>query len=780
MLSEEIKGEKNSLSTDKAKQLSKASGSGKTPKNRKMEETLFNINLTQEDIEKKEKDKSVVQSKPKTKKRPKQKPSETTKKLQDITSKKEDSKVEIPLATEDANELDDVLSGNKPVKSQFAKKLEHFQKKMRRQSAERAKQKEEKQRQKLQAKQQQEQKKQQVLSEDAAVAEALGDSIDSEVDGATEKVQTYYPYMEQEMLQTEVYEAVTYPHLTKLKVVLRNLGPFAVEELSQLFYRLGYYAEVQTLAVLRVLKFACKKAGTGISWLFALLWQKIKTAVKAFAEVFTAPVARMARGFGNIRQVIRDEKEKGVKHAGKEALVYFNRGVRDYRHLAVNLLLWLTPICALGVFVFTVNTVMNYQYALAIEYEGTLVGYVETEKVYEDAQARVQEKIIYVEDGAEQWRMEPTFHLTVADTEQLQDSEQLSNAILEASGAEIIEAAGLYVDGMFYGATTDSLQLYSDLENIKAPYLSEDPSITVDFEKQVDVRDGVYLSDSVVDYSQISTLLSSQVEGERVYTVISGDTPSGIAAKNGITTSDLYALNPSLENGKVLFVGMELLISKAEAFLPVQVIQTVTEQEEVPFQTITTDTSDLLFNQQKIVTKGENGLNELVVQYTYVDGLLKSREVVSTTVLVEPITQETLRGTYVSPNIQMTQYSGGALMWPVPAYRYMSRGFTGVYAHNGLDICAGYGTPIYAAEAGVVTKALYTNRGYGVYVMLSHGGGLQTLYGHCSSLAVSAGQVVQKGQVIAYMGSTGNSTGNHCHFEVIVNGVRVNPMGYFG
>ena len=86
----------------------------------------------------------------------------------------------------------------------------------------------------------------------------------------------------------------------------------------------------------------------------------------------------------------------------------------------------------------------------------------------------------------------------------------------------------------------------------------------------------------------------------------------------------------------------------------------------------------------------------------------------------------------------------------------------------------------YAAQSGVVTYAGQTRGGYGIHVILNHGGGVQTLYGHCSGLAVSVGQVVEQGQLIAYVGSTGWSTGPHCHFEVIVNGVRRDPMNYLG
>ena len=100
-------------------------------------------------------------------------------------------------------------------------------------------------------------------------------------------------------------------------------------------------------------------------------------------------------------------------------------------------------------------------------------------------------------------------------------------------------------------------------------------------------------------------------------------------------------------------------------------------------------------------------------------------------------------------------------------------------SHKGLDIGAPKGTPIKAAASGTVTVAQYGySGGYGNYVMISHGNGIQTLYGHCNSLNVSAGQSVSQGQVIAYVGNTGNSYGNHLHLEIRVNGVAQNPQNY--
>lgn len=131
----------------------------------------------------------------------------------------------------------------------------------------------------------------------------------------------------------------------------------------------------------------------------------------------------------------------------------------------------------------------------------------------------------------------------------------------------------------------------------------------------------------------------------------------------------------------------------------------------------------------------------------------------------------------------------GDFMWPLDSkYRnitspfgYRTHPVTGVYKlHTGCDISSSgiRGASIYAAKGGTVMKAGY-NRGYGNYILINHGDGYATLYGHADTLLVSAGQVVNKGDVIGYVGSSGYSTGPHLHFEVIKNGEYTNPLSYF-
>ncbi|MCU6754758.1 Septal ring factor [uncultured Eubacterium sp.] len=134
-----------------------------------------------------------------------------------------------------------------------------------------------------------------------------------------------------------------------------------------------------------------------------------------------------------------------------------------------------------------------------------------------------------------------------------------------------------------------------------------------------------------------------------------------------------------------------------------------------------------------------------------------------------------------------SSYTGGAMAWPVPSvgtsnitsiFGWRTHPIFGVgRGHTGVDIGASYGSSVVAANPGRVIYAGWYG-GYGNCVQIDHGGGVVTLYGHNSSLNVSVGQQVSRGQTIAYIGSTGYSTGPHCHFEVILDGVQVDPLDY--
>ena len=149
-----------------------------------------------------------------------------------------------------------------------------------------------------------------------------------------------------------------------------------------------------------------------------------------------------------------------------------------------------------------------------------------------------------------------------------------------------------------------------------------------------------------------------------------------------------------------------------------------------------------------------------------------------------PVVKKNTRATYSSGTVTYSsgtsyeyQSIGIALSRPISGTITSRFGRRSSGIHKGLDIATSSGTPIGAAAGGTVTFSGWSG-GYGNFIIIDHGNGIQTAYAHCSALYVSAGQYVNQGQSIAAVGSTGNSTGPHLHLEIRINGVCQNPQNY--
>ena len=186
-------------------------------------------------------------------------------------------------------------------------------------------------------------------------------------------------------------------------------------------------------------------------------------------------------------------------------------------------------------------------------------------------------------------------------------------------------------------------------------------------------------------------------------------------------------------------------------------------------------------NNERLLAENEDYLNTLAMNEEHARNLLdqqiKEREKLDRE--LEEYIQEMIR-------LSEEQYDGGLLSWPLPKENYVGTGRYGygtlwaygvlqVRYHNGVDLRASTGTDVYSAASGTVQIATY-NSTYGYYVLVDHGGGVSTLYAHLSQLLVSPGQKVARGERIALSGNTGYSFGAHLHFEVRVDGVRVDPI----
>ena len=332
----------------------------------------------------------------------------------------------------------------------------------------------------------------------------------------------------------------------------------------------------------------------------------------------------------------------------------------------------------------------------------------------------------------------------------------------------------LYVDGEKVVATTRSGALEDLLEQLKLGYETAD-TVNAYFAEEVDIRQEYVESSYVMNLGYIAEILNETKEGEVTYTVTSGDSYYSIAEKYDLSVEALMKLNPGYDP-KILRVGDVLTISNAVPYLTVVNVERQRYVQDVPYQVEYTDDSSMYQGEYKVTSAGVYGKADVTANVTYINGEEMEREVVASVTLSQPVTEQQLRGTKERP----TWYPTGSFSWPctgILTSRFGYRSLLGSTYHNGIDIGNSYGTSIYAADGGTVTYSGWMS-GYGYLIIIDHGNGYQTYYGHNSSLTVSVGAKVHKGQLIARMGSTGRSTGNHCHFGIKLNGTFVNPLNY--
>ena len=548
---------------------------------------------------------------------------------------------------------------------------------------------------------------------------------------------------------------------------------------AEFTYLLGFWAEYSLLEVGRKIQILGRLCAKSFGRLYSFRIYPVLAVVGGFLNDLVQPIIQSFRG---IRTLYRARRKMLVGPDGKPQKLTFGRaitGLARYVAVLVRGFSCLLPFAALAVMVFVVRDVISYKYVLAVQVNDAIVGYVESEQVFDAAKENVNQRVEQAKasmasidssaDTQRNWNVDSSFTLCVSTGYTMSES-AMADAILRASSDQIQEATALYVDGSLRAVTTegDKLRAYMD---------ESDPTLRVEFVRELELVDGVYFTDSIVPYSSIVEMLEGKEQEEKLYEVKAGDTPWTIANNNELTLNELYEMNPQMtESGYNMYVGDKLVVAREVDFLQVMQVYTRTWQEEVDYQTITTKSSDYDWGTTKVLVSGSKGLKEITADITYINGVKTSTVVLNETMLVEPVNREVIKGTRLRSGM-VASYGSGNFVWPVPNYTYVSRWMSS--SHKGADICAPYGVPIIASDAGVVvTSARHWS--YGNYVEIDHGNGYRTLYAHMSSRAVSVGQAVGQGQVIGYIGSTGVSTGNHCHFEMYYNGVRFSARNLFG
>lgn len=521
---------------------------------------------------------------------------------------------------------------------------------------------------------------------------------------------------------------------------------------------------------------------------FGWLGGKILEGIKILGGKIASPFHRYAKAFRMGSSDIRRAREQGVLPACKAGFQMLGRALFGKRGLAVTLCNWALPVVSC-VFLFSVVSYANSMtYALKLTVNGDLMGYVNDETVFTEAEKIVQQRITYLDSNTEMFSFESDYTVEMVGYGSTLTKYQLADKLLQSMGAEISYAYGLYIGNSFYGALESKDRVDAALEGLLDEY-REGGDETVQFESQISYEPGLYLTESIVSEDSIIKLITSKKSVAAYYTVVEGDSPYGILDKLGMSEEELALLNPDFSMESSLFIGDKILINQEEPFLAVSVTRKETYDERTAFDTTYTEDPTHYEGSSTIVQDGVKGTERVTADVSYINGIETRRKVLSRVTIEEPTPQIISMGTKPKPaGVTATIPDNmpiGQFLWPVGGsdggqISEMMYGYGGYSGHSGIDISAPYGTPIYAAESGTVILASWYY-GYGNCVMIQHANGMVTVYGHASYLHVYVGQQVTMGEVIADVGSTGQSTGNHCHFEVRLNGqngTRVNPINY--
>ena len=402
--------------------------------------------------------------------------------------------------------------------------------------------------------------------------------------------------------------------------------------------------------------------------------------------------------------------------------------------------------CMTAFLVTMISTNFGVCYAVSINGEsvGTVAYKSEIASVIGEIEQKASEFLGYnvqIQNYAFTTKIEPISQITDDTTALAEAYLQKLNSASDAAPAPLVPMYVITEDGKTVGAVKDQSEAQTILNSVIGKY-TDGTEVKAAIQQNVSVNYGpVDTSSTVCDATQIQKLLD----------------PTNTASN--------YSVD-------------------------VKTVRKIEYDQEVPFQTVTTTDNTMYCDEQSVDTAGVDGVNHVVTYQQYINGVASGDPIVlSTSPVTAPVNEVIRVGTMTrattsssSVSVSPSEVSStGNYIWPtngvITSYFGYRSGSIGSSYHEGLDIAGSSGQDIYAADGGTVYFAGWSGD-YGIVVKIQHANGDITYYAHCSDICVSAGDEVKQGQVIAYMGSTGNASGDHLHFSLIVNGEQVDPLPY--
>lgn len=357
--------------------------------------------------------------------------------------------------------------------------------------------------------------------------------------------------------------------------------------------------------------------------------------------------------------------------------------------------------------------------AYKVNYGGNIIATVGHKNQFDEALKLVVNMV--GDNEVEKTVSKPSFSTAIVLNENINNTQEVANAIIDNTD-EIVEATTLYVNGSAVATAEKAF-----IEKITQERLN-----------------------------------SFNIEGQECNNRFADE----------VITQDGYYMVCDLDN-------------KANAEKVVSELAVITELRQttdvvVPYTSTVETTDQQVVGYKKVTVSGVSGLSRVTQDVVMINGVVQSSVTVDTKVVVAPVNEVVVKGTAPSKQSaqQVKEAASAGFIFPLPAGSWRVGAYYGDgRGHKGVDLCASGGTSIFAAAEGRVVHAGWKGD-FGYCVIIEHPNGLRTLYAHARQVCCSVGDTVSQGEIIALVGTTGQSTGNHLHFEVISGGRRVNPAPY--
>ncbi len=532
-----------------------------------------------------------------------------------------------------------------------------------------------------------------------------------------------------------------------------------------------------------------------ISNLAVALWKKAKKLPQKIHLSINDDIKRIALEIKAIINATKAVKKKrGIvftKAMGKYFLMSFKRHSHFWKTL-FNISL---PVATCFViFLFTDAATKDSTFALEVIYNGNSLGYIENTDTFEKGRSQALSLLSSSEENAGlTLNKQPQYKFSRVKINELSNSQMISEGIIAGSGENYVRACGVYIDGEFICAVKNESDAVALFSKILAPYESKaEEGTMVSFVEEIEYVQGYYKESSelIWDTTKLQEMLSKPKAKAQYHRVKEGDSLASVAKQYGLTRKQLRTLNPGKDFSEFSSIK-KLLVAEEENYVRVKVMKTLTRKVSIPYETVEKQSASLAKGTKKTTQNGVYGQKEITELVTYINGEISYTSFLSEKITKNPVNKIVLIGTktYSSPVYGGAVTSRG-FTWPTRGaysissrYGYRNPGISGWGFHGGIDIIrygGSSGIPVVASASGTVVTAYSGWSGYGHTVVINHGNGITTRYAHMQpgSICVRAGQYVYQGQQIGRIGSTGNSTGPHLHFEVLVYGRKVNPLNY--